>query len=409
MHIEKGNSVGEHKNLPSKKYDVVINTYSDDFSPQFALVMPIQNEKAICEIISEIYHTMVKNNPYSIEVVISVDGSLNNTRQEIINLRTKFPLKASLSGTKRCYAVSIQDSLALVSAPYVIVSDPENQLKLQDFFILKERLDQYPDTKQVIINGSRKIRLKDLHREIISKAFQKLCTIVFDLVSINDIMSPFKLMSTAVAKGLTSECRYMNESFWIEFIVRACEKHVKIIDVEVQCAKKSSCCLPGYKKLTIPIMICPLTELIKLKRELTGKNIVISILQTKSIRRLLTFALVGTSAAALTLFLTWLGVNFDLYYLLSAAIAIQISIGWAFLLHDRVTFKDKIDDYDIPKALFRFLKFNVSSLGGEAVNLSTLFVLTTAGMFYLYSEMIAIIVAFIFNYTMSRKWVWKRE
>jgi dolichol-phosphate mannosyltransferase len=409
MHTERSNSVGEHKNLPSKENNLVINTYSDDFSPQFALVMPIQNETAISEIISEIYHTVVKNNPYSVEVIISVDDSLNRTGQDIINLGTKLPVKASISRTKRCYAVSIQDSLALVSAPYVIVSDPENQLKLHDFFILKERLDQNTDTKQVIINGSRKIRLKDLHKEIISKAFQKLCSIVFDLVSINDIMSPFKLMSTAVAKGLASNCRYMNESFWIEFIVRACEKHVKIIDVQLQCPRKSSCGLPEYMKLTIPMMMSPLTELIKLKRELTGKNIVISILQTRSIRRLLTFALVGTSAAALTLFLTWLGVNFGLYYLLSAAIAIQLSIVWAFLLHERATFKDKIVSYELSKTLLRFLKYNISSLGGQAINLSTLFILTTAGIFYLHSEMVAILVAFIFNYTMSRKWVWKRE
>ena len=408
MHIERSNSVGEHKNLPSKENDLVINTYSDDFRPEFALVMPIQNENAISEIISEIYHTVVKNNPYSVEVIISVDDSSNGTRQDIINLGTKLPVKASISGTKRCYAVSIQDSLALVSAPYVIVSDPENQLKLQDFFILKERLDQNTDTKQVIINGSRKIRLKDLHKEIISKAFQKLCSIVFDLVSINDIMSPFKLMSTAVAKGLASDCRYMNEGFWIEFIVRACEKHVKIIDVQLQCPRKSSCGLPEYK-ITIPMMISPLTELIKLKSELTGKNVVISILQTRSIRRLLTFALVGTSAAALTLFLTWLGVNFGLYYLLSAAIAIQLSIVWAFLLHERLTFKDKIVSYELSKTLLRFLKYNISSLGGQAINLSTLFILTTAGIFYLHSEMVAILVAFIFNYTMSRKWVWKRE
>jgi len=61
----------------------------------------------------------------------------------------------------------------LVSAPYVIILDPYNELMLQDFFKLKERLDQNSDTKQVIINGSRKIRVKDLYREIISNPAQR--------------------------------------------------------------------------------------------------------------------------------------------------------------------------------------------------------------------------------------------
>lgn len=88
---------------------------------------------------------------------------------------------------------------------------------------------------------------------------------------------------------------------------------------------------------------------------------------------------------------------------------IEISIAWEFLLNDRITFKDKIDNYHIRNMLFRFLKYTASSLGGETINLSTLFLLTSGGIFYLYSEMIAILVSFVFNYTMSRKWVWSKK
>ncbi|CAN5512173.1 hypothetical protein BH18THE1_BH18THE1_21370 [soil metagenome] len=118
---------------------------------------------------------------------------------------------------------------------------------------------------------------------------------------------------------------------------------------------------------------------------------------------------VGASGAAIILFLTWLGVNSGLHYVISAAIGIETSIVWAFLLNDRITFKDEIGNYKLSNAFFRFLKYNASSLGGETINLSILFILTTGGLFYLYSEAIAILVAFIFNNKLSRKWVWAKK
>ena len=102
-----------------------------------------------------------------------------------------------------------------------------DRLRPEDFWILKERLDKISIPNKVIISGRRKIRSDDFHRKIISKTFQKLSSIIFDLDSIEDITSPFKLMSTNLAKCVASECKYMNESFWTEFVVRACNKNYK--------------------------------------------------------------------------------------------------------------------------------------------------------------------------------------
>ena len=391
--------------------DLVINTYKDNFIPQFAIVMPVHNEEnAIAEVVNEVYDKLGKNTTCSFEIVLSEDGSKDKTRDVIINLSRKIPLKASLSYNKKGYAGGIKEGLGLVTAPFVLISDSDGQLKPEDFWILKEQLDLITNPGEVIISGRRKIRADDLHRKIISITFQKLNSVTFDLDSIRDITSPFKLMSTELAKKLASECRFMNESFWMEFVIRACDKNIKIVEVEIHHTKRLKDETVVYKKSKIPrIVINQLIGLVKLKRELTGKPFVTSILQTKSVRRLITFALVGASGAAIILLSTWLGVNFGIHYVISAAIGIETSIVWAFLLNDRITFKDKIDNYKLSNAFFRFLKYNASSLGGETINLSILFILTTGGLFYLYSEMIAILVAFIFNYTLSRKWVWAKK
>jgi putative flippase GtrA len=411
---QKGISFGKRVNKPvtgKLSDDIEINTYPHDFNPQFAILMPVHNEEnAISDVVTEVYDQLGKNAAYPFEIVLSEDGSSDNTREVIIELSRKIPLKATLSYNKRGYAGGIKEGLGLVSAPFVIISDSDGQLSPEDFWILKEKLDQIGNPREVIISGSRKIRADDLHRKIISKVFQKLNSIAFDLDRIRDITSPFKLMSTDLSKKLASECKFMNESFWTEFVVRACNKNVKIVEVEVQHLRRLKDETVVYKKSKIPkIIIHQMIGLVRLKRELTGRGFISSMLRTKSIKRLITFALVGSTGAAITLSLTWLGVNLGLHYLVAAAIGIEISIAWAFLLHDRITFKDKIDNYHVRNILFRFLKYNASSLGGETINLSTLFLLTSGGLFYLHSEMIAILVAFVFNYTISRKWVWSKK
>jgi len=388
--------------------EIIINTYRSDFTPQFAILMPVNNEEnSIYDVVTEVQDKLIKNTEYAFEIVLSEDGSKDKTKDVIINLSKKIPLKATLSYNKKGYAGGIKEGLRSVSAPYVIISDSDGQLRPEDFWILKEELDKLENQSEVIISGSRKIRADDLHRKIISKTFQKLNSMVFDLDSIKDITSPFKLMSTELAKKLASECKFMNESFWTEFVVRACNNNIKIVEVEIQHSRRLKDETVVYKKSKIPkIVIKQLSGLIKLKRELTGKGFVTSMLETKSIKRLVTFALVGASGAGIILFLTWLGVNLGLHYMIAAAIGIETSIVWAFFLNDKITFKDKIEKYEFSSTIFRFLKYNASSLGGETINLLTLFILTTANLFYLHSEIVAILVAFIFNYTLSRKWVW---
>ena len=373
--------------------------------------MPVHNEEnSICDVVNEVYDKLGRNPAYAFEIVLSEDGSKDNTRHFIINLSKKIPLKATLSYSKRGYAGGIKEGLKLVTAPYVIISDSDGQLRPEDFWILKDRLDKCSNPNEVIISGRREIRSDDLHRRVISKTFQKLNSMVFDLDSIEDITSPFKLMSTDLAKTIASECKYMNESFWTEFVVRACNKDLKIVEIKVQHSKRLKGETVVYKKSKIAkIVINQLSGLVKLKKEITQSGFVRSLLRTKSVRRFITFGLVGSSGAGIILFLTWLGVNLHLHYVLAAAIGIEASIVWAFMLNDRITFRDKVDCYQKSKTIFRFLKYNASSLGGETINLSTLFLLTSAGLFYLHSEVVAILVAFVFNYTLSSKWVWRRN
>ena len=64
--------------------------------------------------------------------------------------------------------------LKLVSSPYLIISDSDGQHRPEDFWKLKNKLDELEHPENWIVSGNRITRADDLYRKIISKTFQKL-------------------------------------------------------------------------------------------------------------------------------------------------------------------------------------------------------------------------------------------
>jgi len=383
--------------------DTIINTYPKDFLPKYSMIMPVHNEEGSIEkVVCEVYEKLARDN--SFEIILAEDGSKDNTKEIIKKLSKKIPLKAILSHQKKGYSGGIKAGMQLVSAPFVIVSDSDGQHDPNDFWKLEEKLKEENWDKNVIISGERVQRADVIHRKLMSKTFQKISSMVFDLPKIGDITSAFKLMDSAVAKDLSKECHLMSESFWTEFTIRACNKGIRVIETPVSHVKRVEGDTVVYKKSKIPkIVLKQLRGTINLKKEFTGKNIFRSLIETKIGKQLISFVLVGASGAGIILLITWLGVTFSLHYMIAATIGIEISIFWAFTLNNRFTFKNAPKT----KLVHKFLKYHLTALGGEGINLSILFLLTSFGTFYLVSEVYAILVAFGFNFVLSKKWVWQ--
>ena len=174
--------------------------------------MPVHNEEqSITNVVMEVYDKLGKNPDFPFEIILAEDGSKDNTKKVIINLSKKIPLKAILSYGRKGYSGGIKEGLKLVSSPYVIVSDSDGQHRPEDFWKLKSKLDEMRHQDNVIISGNRMIRADALHRKIISKTFQKLNGVMFDLPPMEDMTSPFKLMDSNLAKCIASECKFMRK------------------------------------------------------------------------------------------------------------------------------------------------------------------------------------------------------
>jgi glycosyltransferase involved in cell wall biosynthesis len=231
---------------------------------EIAVLMPIHNEaKTIEKSVTEFYNAISPRMP--LELVLSEDGSTDYTENVIERLSKKIPLKAILSTSRKGYTGGIKDGLRLVKAKYVLITDSDGQQDPRDFWKLWNLRMKYD-----IVSGWRRERADALYRKIMSRTFQWRIKHAFNLPNLMDITAPFKLMKTEVAIEIAEKCKYMHESFWNEFAVRA---HIGGFSIgETPVAHRSRADKSAtrvYKPWKIPkIALAQLMALSKLKLEL---------------------------------------------------------------------------------------------------------------------------------------------
>ena len=231
---------------------------------EIAVLMPIHNEaETIEETVTEFYNVVSPKMP--LELVLSEDGSTDNTESVIEKLSEKIPLKAVLSTSRKGYTGGIKDGLKLVTAKYVLITDSDGQHDPKDFWKLWNLRMKYD-----IVSGWREKRADALYRRIMSQVFQWRIKSAFNLPNLMDITAPFKLMKTEVAIEIAEKCKYMSESFWNEFSVRAHVGGYSIGETPVaHRVRADKSATRVYKPSKIPkIALAQLRAISKLKSEL---------------------------------------------------------------------------------------------------------------------------------------------
>ena len=229
-----------------------------------AVLMPIYNEAETIEKSVTEFHDVISPR-ISLELVLSEDGSTDDTKNIIERMSEKTPLKAILSTSRKGYANGIKDGLKLVKAKYVLITDSDGQQDPRDFWKLWNLRMKYD-----IVSGCRKKRTDALYRKLMSEIFQWRVKSAFNLPNLMDITAPFKLMKKEVAMEIAEKCKYMRESFWNEFSVRAHIGGFSIGETLVAHRRRAdNSATRVYKLWEIPkIAIAQLIALSKLKLEL---------------------------------------------------------------------------------------------------------------------------------------------
>jgi len=124
--------------------------------------------------------------------------------------------------------------------------------------------------------------------------------------------------------------------------------------------------------------------------------------------KIVRFGLVGLSGIFVNMGLLYtLTEVAGLYYLISAAIAIELSIVNNFALNDAWTFRSA-RDLRVERKVSRFGSFQAVSMAGLAVNLGVLYLLADVlQVYYLVANLAGILAAFAWNYTANRHYTWR--
>ena len=130
-------------------------------------------------------------------------------------------------------------------------------------------------------------------------------------------------------------------------------------------------------------------------------------LDRPAVGRLWRFFVVGVLAAGLQSALLWAFVEVgELYYLLAAVVAIEITILSQYVLNNAWTFSDRSND-GLRPFLGGLLRTNL--VRGTAIPLQTglLFVFVDAlGLMYLGANLVAVFLSGFYRYALDARWTW---
>ena len=350
-----------------------------------SVVIPTYNEaKNVPSLLLRIHNTL-KSMDY--EVIIVDDSSPDGTSKVVLNqlMYFHYPVRLVTRINKQGLALAVVEGFKESTGDIICVIDADLQHPPE---LLKELIDHVNHGYDIAIASRYVVGGSSsgfgITRHITSIGAKYLAYILLPKVKqVKDPLSGYFAIRRSVLDNV--ELTPVGYKILLELLVKGNYNLVKEIPFTFQERKY------GKSNLNVKEHISYIHHLIKL---LNSNN------SSKAVK----FAIVGASGVLvneglLYIFVDWLHLNM----FVSSLIAIQTAIVTNFMFNTLWTFKDiKLD------SLFKgFLKFESVCILGATVNFILLVVLTTTlGIYYLISNLIAIMIAFIVNYFGSKEIVW---
>ncbi|MFQ3548972.1 MAG: glycosyltransferase family 2 protein [Armatimonadota bacterium] len=178
-----------------------------------SFVMPMYNEKDNIEtVVSECLRVgyMVAS---EVELVVVDDASTDGCGEILDNLATKHPEVVALHHKKnRKLGGALKTGFANVSKEWVLYIDSDLPVKMDDLLEVVYLTDTYD-----VIIGWRKSRAESWRREVMSKVYNKIIRLMYDL-HVKDVNFAFKLFKSSLLKEilLTAEGSFIDAEFLLE-------------------------------------------------------------------------------------------------------------------------------------------------------------------------------------------------
>lgn len=324
------------------------------------------------------------------ELIIVDDNSPDKTSLVALSLANKYPIRVITRERERGLATAVLRGFGEAKGDILGVIDADLQHPPE---LLPKLLGEISNGADIAI-ASRYITSGgfsnwSLKRKALSQAARIITWIVPQAREVRDPSSGYFLLRRAVVDRV--EFNPIGYKTLLEILVRG--KHNHTVEVPYTAGVRQY----GSTKLSLAVDIDFIKHLYRL-------------VEFGELRRFLKFCLVGLSGVAVNMSLLWLLTEAGgLFYILSAAIAIETSVVTNFILNDTWTFRDRRVS-GVRRVLGRGAKFNLVSIMGLGINMTVLLLLTEGfGVMYLVSNIFGIGAATSWNFLVNRRWTWQRK
>lgn len=224
-----------------------------------SLVLPVHNEADNIEAVVRGFYESI-GRKIKLQIVVAEDGSTDGTKEILSRLSKEIPMTVLMNEERLGYTGGLKNGLQKAAGDYVLFCDSDGQHFPSDFFEMYKQSDGYD-----MVDGWRVNRADSAFRRAMSRTFQVFSRVFFGVKGLHDVTAPYRLVRRSIALQITGQVKYMRESFWTEFTIRALKKGAKIKEVPVRHRLRFSGETVVYKPTKLPkIVISQLKGMMKL-------------------------------------------------------------------------------------------------------------------------------------------------
>lgn len=191
-----------------------------------SVVFPVHNESFIIEQTLRNYIAELENRISDVEVIVSEDGSTDDTKSILERLEKELPIKLYMSDERKGYQRALKDAISHATKEWLFIVDSDYQFAAIDFW----RLEPYRRDYDIIL-GMKAPRRDPFYRILLSKGYNFLLRL-FLKVPYLDIDTGYRLIRRSIAEEISPDVKYMS-FFTAEFVVRAHYKGYRVVEVPV--------------------------------------------------------------------------------------------------------------------------------------------------------------------------------
>ena len=354
---------------------------------KISVIVPTYNEVGNMYPLIERIDKSIKE--FDHEIIVVDDNSPDGTAQVVKELSEKYPVKLVVRNNGKGLATAVVEGFKHATGDVYAVIDADLQHPPEKLVPLIWEVCNGTD----VAIGSRYAegagfgKFK-LHRMIMSKGANTIAKVLLPrLANVNDIQSGFFAIKKDVIKGV--ELKPTGYKILLEILAMGDYKVVK--EVPYQFSQRKY----GDSKLGASTVFSYL------------KHVVMLTFREKESKRLMKFMLTGVAGIIVSVGMLWfLTEMMGIFYLTSGLVSKEAGTLLSFVANEFWVFNDRIK-FTWKESAKRCVQFNINRILSMFIVIAVMVILTEfAGIHYIISNLIGIVIAFPINYVMSNKWVW---